>query len=98
VIAGLRGGVAVVHVSGEAAEQGADAALLVGGVDGVEVRRGRVGPLAAQLGGGGQELGVGDRDGGGQPAGDIDAGGVGGEGLAKNDAPDIFSIAISSPG
>src|SRR4029077_8309328 len=63
VIAGLRVGVAVVYVSRVAAEQGADAALLVGAVDGVDVRRARVGPLAAQLGGGGQELGVGDRDG-----------------------------------
>jgi hypothetical protein len=36
--------------------------LLIGAVDRVEVRRARVGLLAAQLGGGGQELGVGDRD------------------------------------
>ena len=56
-------GVAVVHVARIAPEHGPDAALLIGPVDRVEVLRGRVGPLAAQERGGGQELRVGDRDG-----------------------------------
>ena len=56
-------GVAVVHVARIAPEHGPEAALLIGPVDRVEVLRGWVGPLAAQERGGGQELGIGDRDG-----------------------------------
>jgi hypothetical protein len=41
VVADVRVGVAVVHVPRVAAEQGTDAALLVGAVDRVDVRRAR---------------------------------------------------------
>ena len=59
------GSVTVVGVSWVAPEHGAHgpaAELLVGLVDRIMVRRVRVGRLAAQLRGGRQELGVGDRD------------------------------------
>ena len=61
MVAGQRVGVAVVDVARVAAEQRAGAAGGVGAVDRVEVRRARVGPLGAQLGGGGEQPGIGDR-------------------------------------
>src|SRR5262249_31784798 len=63
VVTGPRVGVAVVDVTRVPAQQGTEAAGGVAAVDGVEVLGGRIGPLVAELGGGREELVVGDGDG-----------------------------------